>query len=80
MFNGASIAVPDVSGWDTSSLANASTMFEDAPFANPDMSLWNVEALENAAFMLESATSAEPNFEKLVPCQLNRCRRHAPRH
>ena len=80
MFNGASIAVPDVSGWDTSSLANASAMFEDAPFANPDMSLWNVEALENAAFMLKSATSAEPNFEKLVPCQLNRCRRHALRH
>lgn len=46
----------DVSGWDVSSLKDASFMFYQARFFNQDISKWNIVRLEKASFMFDGTS------------------------
>ena len=55
MFAGADVAKPDVSNWDTSSVADMRSMFENTGAAMPDVSNWETGNVTNMAAMFESA-------------------------
>jgi surface protein len=57
MFNGATSANPNTSGWDTGAVTNMSFMFRETTVANPDVSSWNTSSLTNAANMFQDASS-----------------------
>ena len=61
MFNGAVLADPDTSNWDTSSVNNMALMFSSATSANPDTSNWDTSAVTNMVSMFSSTASANPN-------------------
>ena len=61
MFNSATLANPDVSGWNTTNVTNMSTMFIGATSANPDVSSWNTSNVTSMDYMFSGATVANPD-------------------
>ncbi len=61
MFQGASLANPITTGWDTSNVTNMSLMFSDAVSANPNTSNWDVSQVTSMAYMFMSAANANPD-------------------
>ena len=61
MFDGASAANPDTSGWDTSSVRGMSLMFHGATSANPDTSGWDTSSVTQMRYMFYGAASANPD-------------------
>ena len=61
MFDRATAANPDTSGWDTAAVTNMSVMFADASLANPDTSNWDTSAVTNMAAMFANASLANPD-------------------
>jgi surface protein len=61
MFDGATAANPDTSGWDTSAVTDMSRMFTDATAANPDTSGWDTSLVTNMSEMFRNADSANPD-------------------
>ena len=61
MFLSATIANPNVSGWDVNSVTNFGNMFRSAAAAAPDVSAWDVSSATSMASMFRSAVTANPN-------------------
>ena len=66
MFEGATAANPDVSGWDVSAVTNMTNMFKEADAANPDVSGWDVSAVTDMSSMFEGANAANPDVSGWV--------------
>ncbi len=61
MFNGATKANPDTSGWDTSRVFDMSAMFSEAARANPDTSGWDTSHVVTMGHMFSKTTLANPD-------------------
>ncbi len=61
MFDGATSANPDTSGWDTSNVTDMEFMFNGATSANPDTSGWDTSNVTDMEFMFSEATAANPD-------------------
>ena len=59
MFAGTDVAKPDVSNWDTSSVADMRSMFENTGAATPEVSNWETGNVTNMAAMFESAAAVD---------------------
>ena len=64
MFNGASLANPDVSLWNTINITNMSGMFAGATSATPDVSQWNTTNVINMRAMFSLASLANPDVSQ----------------
>jgi len=60
MFNDATKAMPNTSGWDTSNIKYMNDMFYSATAATPDTSSWDTANVENMAWMFSGAKAANP--------------------
>jgi surface protein len=61
MFLEATIADPDTSNWDTSSIQNMRFMFSETANANPDVSNWDTSQVTDMFAMFENSQSANPD-------------------
>jgi len=61
MFESATVANPDTSNWDVSSVTNMRLMFRSASSANPDTTNWVVSNVTDMRFMFAYASSANPD-------------------
>jgi len=61
MFQGATEANPDTSGWDTSNVTFMRLMFSNASAADPDVSQWDTSNVTNMGFMFFGAVAANPD-------------------
>ena len=61
MFQWATAANPNTSGWDTSAVTNMANMFYRATAANPDTSGWDTSSVRNMLSMFREATAANPD-------------------
>jgi len=61
MFQSATAANPDTSGWDTSSVTSMGSMFFYATSANPNTSGWDTSSVNDMMGMFGGATSANPD-------------------
>ena len=61
MFEGASVAYPNTSGWNTTAVTNMGFMFSGARAANPDTSGWNTSAVTDMRYMFSGALVAKPD-------------------
>ncbi len=64
MFEGANLANPDVSQWNTSHVSFMNSMFAGAITANPNVSSWNTASVTAMSDMFNGATSATPNISQ----------------
>ena len=67
--------VPDITGWDTSSVESMYRMFREAWSFNQDIGGWDTSSVESMAFMFERARSpvSTPTF---AHCSGARCGKH----
>lgn len=70
MFDGATLADPETSSWNTSSVTNMKFMFYQAVSANPDTSGWDTSNVENMRGMFFLATAANPDVSDWNTAQL----------
>jgi surface protein len=61
MFNGATLANPNVLNWNVSSVTNMSGIFNGATAANPNVSLWDVSNVISMSELFFAAPAANPN-------------------
>ncbi len=61
MFYGASLANPDTSNWNTTSVITMAEMFRLAVSANPDVDGWATSSVNDMSSMFEQASLANPN-------------------
>ncbi len=66
MFENASLANPDTTGWDTGNVTTMKLMFSNALAADPDTSNWNVTSLQDASSMFSGVTLSTPNYDNLL--------------
>ncbi|MBE9549647.1 MAG: BspA family leucine-rich repeat surface protein [Proteobacteria bacterium] len=66
MFGNATLANPDVSGWDTSFVRDMSWMFWGATSFNQDIGSWDVASLRFAENMFEDTALSTINYESLL--------------
>ena len=64
MFDGAPLANPNVTNWDTSSVTNMQNMFSRTSSANPDVSRWDTSNVTNMQNMFSRATSVTPDMSQ----------------
>ena len=65
MFDGASSANPDTSGWDTSSVIDMRDMFNDATSANPDTSGWDTSSVTRNDGNVSRRHLSQPGYQWL---------------
>ncbi len=61
MFNGATLANPDTTHWDTSQVTNMRYMFARTANASPNTSHWDTSQVTNMSYMFYFAKVANPN-------------------
>lgn len=61
MFEGAEVASPDVSKWDTSKVESMKSVFKGAKLANPDVSKWNTSKVKSMKAMFKNSKLANPD-------------------
>ena len=66
LFENATSANPDVSGWDTAQVTDMSYMFADASNAQPDMSTWSVQNVGAMQGMFSNITLDTARFSNLL--------------
>ena len=70
MFEGASLANPDVGGWSTANVEDMSSLFANAPSASPNVSSWNMRKVKTIDHMFDGASAASPNVQSWQPVSL----------
>ncbi|MCF6226256.1 MAG: DUF285 domain-containing protein [Xanthomonadales bacterium] len=66
MFQGASLANPDTSGWNTITVTDMNRMFMFATVANPDTSNWNISLVTNMVLMFSGVTLPSGSYDTLL--------------
>ncbi|MBW8182348.1 BspA family leucine-rich repeat surface protein [Shewanella nanhaiensis] len=61
MFDGATLANPNTSSWNTSAVTSMRSMFLNATSATPDTSSWDTSSVTNMRSIFNGATSANPD-------------------
>ena len=72
MFQGAKVANPDVSNWDTSQVTDMHGMFNGAIAASPNTSNWNIERVTDLSGMFQNAKVANPDVSNWNTSQVTR--------